>query len=130
MSFSTANLSVVAYALVKADGTSPEINSGVKTSLVDIYEGSYYNLVLPGNENVAKTTTLQQGQGDPKTKFRKDLIFVTPIGDTPQETATFDTDEFTKQINIQGNACDFAVMILRPTIPTPTDSDGIENGPT
>jgi hypothetical protein len=131
MSFSTANLAVVAYALVKADGTSSEINSGVKTTFLGSGEGEWtYGIMLPGNENTI--TTLQQGQGDPMSGSRKDLIHVSPIGgNPPREVGYKDIDEFIKKITIAGDGSnDFAVVVLRPTIPTPTDSGGAENGPT
>ena len=57
---------------------------------------------------------------------------MTPIGggvdDVP--VAVQDIDEFTKQIYMGENDVGFAVTIFRPTIPTPTDSDGVQNGPT
>ena len=132
MAFSTANLSVVAYALVRADGTSPEINSGVKTSLISNHEGVYiYHVVLPGNEDVSQASVLQQGQGDPETGHRKDLIFMTPTGSNPAPVKYSDIDEFTKEIVMLSDGPNgFAIVILRPTIPTPTDSDGVQNGPT
>lgn len=131
MSFSTAELAVVAYALVKADGTSGEINSGVGTTYLS--GPNAYNIILPGSENVAVTEQLQQGQGDPKTGNRKDLIFVTPIGPDPGWVSTKDVSEFVKQIKIvllsEAVRTDFAVVILRPVVPTPTDAAGNQNGP-
>jgi hypothetical protein len=128
MSFSTAELAVVAYALVKADGTSGEINSGVSTIRLS---AGIFNVILPGSENMVLTEPLQQGQGDPKTGPRKDLILVTVYGDNPVGFSTVDIDEYTKQILFNGGTdTDFAIVILRPTIPTPTGSSGAQNGPT
>jgi len=130
MSFSAANMAVVAYALVHADGPCPEINSGVVTTWLGSGAG-HYNIILPGSENMTDTEPLQQGQGDPKTGYRKDLILVTPIGTGAPGVSTVDQDEFTKQIwlGVEGRQCDFAVVILRPTIPTPVDNNGNQNGP-
>ena len=138
MSFSTAEMAVVAYALVKADGSSPEINSGVGTTYLS-GTGTYL-ITLPGSENVANVSPLQQGQGDPRTGARKDLILVTATyqagepGGSPCQCSTLDLDEFHQQITLlsttEQHQSDFAVVILRPTIPTPTDNSGIQNGPT
>ena len=132
MSFSTANLAVVAYALVKADGTSPEINSGVGTTRLGPGSG-YYGIILPGNPT--QQEVLQQGQGNPITGFRQDLIFACPINGGGLMVGTSeDAGGFVKHVQIQaGNGSavdsDFAVVILRTTIPTPTDSNGGPNGP-
>ena len=132
MSFSTAGLATVAYALVKgSDGTSREINSGVKTSRIS---AGLYHVILPGSEDMTDTEPLQQGQGDPKTSYRKDLIHVSVAGGVPGDVpspSTFDVDEFTKLISMRKQQdADFAIVIMRPTIPTPTDSSGAQDGPT
>jgi hypothetical protein len=44
-SFSSANLAVVAYASVKANGSSPDTNSGVTTAWVST---GVYDITLPG----------------------------------------------------------------------------------
>jgi hypothetical protein len=131
MSFSTANMAVVAYALVKADGTSPEINSGVETTRLGGPGTGYYAIILPGNPS--QQEVLQQGQGDPISGFRHDLIFACPINGGALTVGTGYTGEFIRTIQIENNAggldSDFAVMILRTTIPTPTDSSGNQDGP-
>jgi hypothetical protein len=46
--FSTANLALAAYALVKSNGTSPDMNSGVITRKVAT---GVYEVVLPGSDD-------------------------------------------------------------------------------
>jgi hypothetical protein len=138
--FSTANLALVAYALVKADGTSSEINSGVGTThlVPDRYGNEVYEIILPGKEGVQET--LQQGQGNSPSGSRRDLIFVCPTGSASMPVhaapvSTIDVDEFVKQILIgpwteEHPILEFFVLVFRTTIPTPTDSSGSQNGPT
>lgn len=131
MNFSTANLAVVAYALVRADGTSPEINSGVGTTRLGAPGSGYYGIILPGEPS--QQEVLQQGQGNPITGFRHDLIFVCPINGGTLKVGTGYTGEFVRTVQMENNAggldSDFAVVILRTTIPTPTDSSGNQDGP-
>lgn len=130
MPFSTANLALVAYALVKSDGTSNEINSGVSTTWLDT---GVYKVTLPGKEGSQET--LQQGQGNASNGFRRDLIFACPTRGQPLMMSASDEDEFTKQFNFgngSGGAAtdtDFVMVILRPTIPTPTDLNNDQDGP-
>ena len=132
MNFSTANLSVVAYALVKADGSTPEMNSGVK---VDHVGTGSYNITLPGDESVQGNLPLQQGQGNDNTgpNWRQDLILVTPTHNGPLMVSTNDQTDFIKNVFFASASSpvntDFAVVILRSTIPTPTDSSGNQDGP-
>jgi hypothetical protein len=83
--FSTANTALFAYALVEPDGTSPDLNSGVTTSRIDV---GVYEIVLPGDPGTQEI--LQEGQGGPFTEIpqyggsqfagvMRDLIFVSPI---------------------------------------------------
>ena len=59
MSFSTAELATVAYALVAADGSSDEINSGVTTTRIDT---GRYNVILPGSEAVSPPRPSSRGR--------------------------------------------------------------------
>ena len=130
MPFSTANLALVAYALVDANGNADEINSG--GSIVHVGTG-IYNVILPGKEGAQET--LQQGQGNAPNGFRRDLIFACPAGGSPLMVGTNDTDEFTKTFQFGDGSggtptdTDFALVILRPTIPTPTDLNNDQDGP-
>ena len=133
--FSTANLALVAYALVGVDGTSREINSGVGTTHLgpDQYGNEVYEIILPGKEGSQET--LQQGQGNTPDGSRRDLIFVCPTGGHPFPVGYIDTSEFVKQILIGPYTEDrplseFFVLIFRTTIPTPKGNDGLQNGPT
>ena len=123
--FSTANLALVAYAYVKSDGTSPDMNSGMTTTRLGIGSGAY-QVTLPGSETVQPSSTLQEGQFN-------DLILVTPNHGQPLMVSTGDSSEFVKQINFSNNSSPqdsaFAIVILRSTIPRPTGSDGNQNGP-
>ena len=126
--FSTANLAVVAYALVKSDGTSPEMNSGVTTTKLGT---GAYEITLPGKE--AAQENLQQGQGNPSTGFRQDLILACATRGGPLMVSTNDMNEFVKSVffaDSRGAAdSDFAFVILRSTLPVPTDSNGNQDGP-
>ena len=134
--FSTANLAVVAYALVKANGDTPEMNSGLKIG--HPVAGSY-TITLPGDLSVQGNLPLQQGQGNENSglDWRRDLILVTPTRGVPLMVATNDLTAFIKTVQFtnQGPTApvltdtDFAILILRSTIPTPTDSNGNKDGP-
>ena len=133
--FSTANLALVAYALVGIDGTSREINSGVGTTHLapDQYGNEVYEIILPGKEGSQET--LQQGQGNSLDGYRRDLIFVCPTGGPAFPVSTVDVNEFEKQILIgffteERPMSEFFVLIFRTTIPAPMDSNGLQNGPT
>lgn len=138
MSFSTANLSIVGYALVKmvvdnlgavTGCSTPEMNSGL---IVSRSSKGVYDILLPGNES--NQEPLQQGQGNRATgvDWRRDLIFVCPING-PAMVGTSDQSEFLKTVSLTDSAGladrDFAIIILRSTIPTPTDNNGNQDGP-
>lgn len=109
--FDAAGLSIVAYAEVLADGTSPNTNSGVTTTKLST---GLYSVILP-------STKAQSGA--------RDLIFVTPKGTitaTPFSHKVDDSSATNKLIAIYGGAplttfadSDFSVWIIRTIIPPP-----------
>ena len=66
-SFSSANMAIVAYASVKANGSSLDMNSGIKTAQVST---GVYEITLPGDP--AGQAPLQEGQ-----EVYRDLILAT-----------------------------------------------------
>jgi len=104
-----APLAYVAYAqVVGADGTSPNLNSGVTTARLST--GSY-TVTLPSNP-AGQSLGLGSSPGD--------LIFVQPIADSPVAFAAVedDTNQLVKHIylGIPGTTavdCDFNVLICR-----------------
>ena len=125
--FSTpADLGIVAYALVKADGTTPDLNSGVTVTHPATGE---FQITLPGDPG--QQEPLQEGQGGPGTPASpvRDLILVTPYH-TPNITYTVsEPSAFVKQINLFTNAgapfdASFFLLILRSLISPPMDGQG------
>ena len=147
MSFSSANLAVVAYAFVNQDGTTPDLNSGVTaTKRSDIGDG-VYDILLPGAPDDQET--LQQGQGGPFTTTGsgyseithgpiRDLISITPSlypyaqpDDGAMSFIVKEISPYLKRIfffNRNGNEQDnpyntaFYFLMLRPTINPPESS--------
>lgn len=121
-----ANLGIVAYARVRANGSTPYINSGVTVRRVS---KGQYEVTLPGAP--AGQEPLQEGQ----QVAHSDLIFLTPIL-TPTATGCVidEPDEFTRVIlftNNSGQATDteFNFLMLRVIHPIPVDANGNQLGP-
>jgi hypothetical protein len=106
--FSMANLSIVAYAHVAADGTSSEINSGLTVTKIGT---GVYNLLLPGN--AALQEPLQLGQASPP----EDLVMVTPTNGEPMRFSVANSDTYNRQIYMSNSAgaadSAFNVIIFR-----------------
>jgi len=117
MNFSSANLAVVAYVNVTADGHSPDTNSGVTTTRVS-NPGSY-EIHLPGDP--AQQEPLQQAQ-----VAGRDLLLATVKGSSSGINITADdkpnTNGLIKTVltttNTPVNAA-FSLVILRTLIPPP-----------
>jgi hypothetical protein len=114
--YDNAGLAVVAYGEVLADGTSPNLNSGVTTARTS---AGLYTITLPANK-------LQSGV--------RDLMFVTPKGAitaTPFSHKIDDSDPAVKQVAIYGGAplttfadSEFSFVIFRSIVNPPTGSPG------
>jgi hypothetical protein len=112
--YDIAGLAVVAYAEVLADGTSPNVNSGVTTARTGL---GLYTVTLPAGK-------LQSGS--------RDLMFVTPKGTLspmPYSHKIDDSDPAIKRVAIYGGAplttyadSEFSVLILRTILTPPTGS--------
>jgi hypothetical protein len=145
-SFSTANLALVAYALVESDGTSPDLNSGITTTKLD---SGTYEMVLPGDPG--QQAVLQEGQGGPFTEVpqyggteyagvMRDLIFVSPIlrgnvystmdGGFPyliEQRSPFVIRVYffmSRVSPLTAHDSAFSFMVLRSTINPPQDDSG------
>ncbi len=112
--YDLAGLAVVAYAEVLADGTSPNVNSGVATART---AAGQYTVTLPAGK-------LQSGV--------RDLMFVTPKGtitSTPFSHKVDDSDPAIKRVAIYGGQplatfadSDFSVLIVRSIVTPPAGS--------
>ena len=132
MSFSNANLAIVAYGYVRADGSTPDLNSGVK---IDHDNTGDYNIILPGDPTQQQPLQLGQGIGDSAVIFGnvgivQDLILATPGAGQIVTITTHDLSTYIKNIQCWGNRgfqvdADFAFVIYRSILPLPipnTDS--------
>ena len=117
-SFSSANMAIVAYASVKADGFSPDMNSGIKTALVST---GVYEITLPGDP--AGQAPLQEGQ-----EVYRDLILATVknvSGVTINAVDVAGSSGLIKRINTcfspttNPQNVDFDILILRTLISPP-----------
>ena len=116
-----ANLGLVAYALIRADGTSPELNSGIKTSHL---QTGIYKIVLPGDPNSQEP--LQEEQS---CIPRRDIVIITPCEGLPlcyTVQAPSDSERFIIFVDSGGlqQDTDFSILILRSLISPPTDANG------
>ena len=146
MTFSTANLATVAYGFAYSDGSTPDLNSGVVVTKRSDIDNGVYEITLPGDPGLQEP--LQQGQGGPfvaghltTTGPIRDLIMITPsLGqynnpvDGGISYLVREISSFTKRVYFFDSAGDayntaFYFMILRSTIPVPTNSEGVPNGP-
>jgi hypothetical protein len=117
--FDSAGLAIVAYAEVRADGSSPSTNSGIGTSKVPSTTGQYA-ITLPSGK-VQGSATLDQ--------YPRDLVIVNPIGLNPTTVAADPTNipnadgSGTFHVNVYsgGTLADgqFSILILRTVLPTP-----------
>jgi hypothetical protein len=123
--FSTANLSLVAYAHVAADGTSNSINSGLVVTKIGT---GVYNLLLPGKADAQEP--LQLGQVTAPSP--EDLVVVTPTFGEPMRFSVAASDTYNRQIyfaNTAGAADSaFNVLIFRSQLSIPT-KNGTQVGP-
>jgi hypothetical protein len=109
--FDTAGIAIVAYAEVLADGTSPNMNSGVTTGRTS---AGLYTVTLPAN----------LGQSDARMQ-----AIVTPKGTitgVPVSHSVDDSDPFIKQVAIYKGSplatladSAFNVLIIRTITPPP-----------
>jgi hypothetical protein len=115
--YDTAGLAIVAYGEVLADGTSPNLNSGVTTGKTGTGQ---FTVTLPANK-------LQSGT--------RDLMFVTPkVSQTPANPIPFshsvdDSDSAVKKVTIYGGSplatfadAEFSFIIFRSLVTPPTGS--------
>jgi hypothetical protein len=125
MDFSTANLAIVAYGYVRADGTTPDLNSGV--TIIHDNPGDY-NIILPGDPAQQQPLQLGQGIGDSAVIFGssvgivQDLILATPGAGQIVTITTHDLSTYIKNIQCWGNTgyqrdSDFAFVIYRSILP-------------
>jgi hypothetical protein len=126
--FDSAGLAIVAYADVLTDGTSPTVNSGIKTAKVPATVGQY-TITLPAG-------TVQSppaGETAPR-----DLVFVQPV-QTPlnngilcskvDPVVTLNSDgsgTFHVAIVDASTFADgaFDILVLRTILPTPSNPSG------
>jgi len=116
-----ANLGIVAYALVRADGSSPELNSGIKTVRV---QPGVYKIVLPGN------STSQEPLQEEQSSFpRRDITVITPCEGLPlaytvQAPSNSERLIFFVDSSMQPQDTDFSILVFRSVISPPTDANG------
>jgi hypothetical protein len=131
MDFSSARLALVAHAFVNADGTSPDINSGVITSRDPT---GYYVITLPGSRT--SQTSLQEGQSISPMQ-RLTLVTGSPPPDEAplgilEHSPTIqvqDVDDYVTRVHITDSNGDyeaeaFSILIYRPVISAPLDTNG------
>ena len=120
--FSTANLALVAYASVKANGSSPDLNSGIK--IVNVLTG-VYEITLPGDP--AGQAPLQEGQ-----EAGQDLILATiknTSGVTISATDVAGTSGLVKRVytcfspNTSPLNADFDIFIYRSVLSPPLNTN-------
>ena len=121
-----ANLGLVAYALVRADGTSPELNSGISTNHV---QTGIYKIVLPGDPSSQEP--LQEEQS---CIPRRDIVVITPCEGLPlcyTVDAPSDSERVVIFVDSTGATqdTDFSIIILRSLISPPTDANGNPTAP-
>jgi hypothetical protein len=109
--YDIAGLAIVAYGEVLADGTSPNLNSGVVTGKTGTGQ---FTVTLPANKQQSGT---------------RDLMFVCPKGTltaTPFSHKIDDSDPAIKRVAIYGGSplttladCEFSFVIFRSIVQPP-----------
>jgi hypothetical protein len=125
-----ANLGIVAYAQVKFDGSTPDINSGVTVTLSSstVPDMGTYTIKLPGgdaNSNPDLQAPLQEGQ---KANPCRVLVFITPL-QTDETYYLEQMDDYTFQVQFTPSLLTpaaFNLLILRSLISPPTDENGTQ----
>jgi hypothetical protein len=121
-----ANLGIVAYAMVRADGSSPELNSGITTVRV---QPGVYKTVLPGN------STSQESLQEEQSSFpRRDMIVITPCEGLPlsytvQAPSNSERLIFFVDSSMQPQDTDFSILVFRSVISPPVDASGNYTAP-
>ena len=120
-----ANLGIVAYALVRSDGTTPDLNSGVTVA----HTGpGVYRIKLPGDPNLQEP--LQEGQSSIPAR---DLILVTPFASPRVTFNAYDVSDYEKEVTFfdtipssmqAPHDAGFYILILRSLLSQPMDANG------
>lgn len=115
--YDTAGMAFVAYAEILADGTSPNMNSGVVTALVGLGQ---YTLTLPAN--LGQADNRMQMVISPKSH---------PLSGVPVCYEVDDTDPLIKRISMFAGTPTmtlsnhaFNVLVLRTITQPPANSPG------
>jgi hypothetical protein len=122
-----ANLGIVAYAQVNADGNTPDLNSGVKVT----YSAPFYTIKLPGGDsldNPDPSSPLQEGQ---KASPCRDLVFITLLQSDSITYYLEQPNDYTFTIEFSDlhgthTTANFNILILRSLISPPTNEDGTQ----
>jgi len=117
-----ANLGIVAYALVRQDGTTPDLNSGVAVAHT---APGVYRIKLPGDPTLQEP--LQEGQSSIPAR---DLILVTPFDSPRVSFHAYDVSDYEKEVSFfdtligAPHDAGFYILILRSLLSPPTDANG------
>ena len=120
-----ANLGIVAYAQVNADGSTPNINSGIEVS----YAAPIYTIKLPGGDSLGNPdpkAILQEGQ---KANPCRVLVFITLLQSDSITYYLEQLNDYTFAIEFSDllehfTTANFNILILRSLISPPTDENG------
>ena len=123
--FSTpADLGIVAYGLVNSNGSTPDLNSGVKILHVNT---GIFDIVLPGDPS--QQEPLQEGQSDSP---QRDIVLITPFDSGPVFwwiPSISPPNNFVRRVQFLSPALSavdvsFSFVILRSLISPPQDAQG------
>ena len=126
--FSTpANLGIVAYGKVLADGSTPDLNSGV--TIDHTPNTGLYVIHLPGDPTLQEP--LQEGQSNSP---QRDLLFVMPCDSGLVyffETTLSPPSDFKRAVQFvappsQAIDVNFSFLLLRSLISPPVDDSGVQ----
>ena len=120
VNFSSANLALVAYVSVDGDGTSPDMNSGVKTTKL---QTGVYDIILPGDPT--QQSSLQEEQESARTMLSVTVKGSPTVGAVANHISsrikrveTFNTS------NTNPTSSAFDMFILRTVISPPLNTNG------
>jgi hypothetical protein len=128
--FSTpANLGIVAYGKVHADGSTPDLNSGV--TIDHTPNTGLYIIHLPGDPTLQEP--LQEGQSNSP---QRDLLFITPCDSSLVfffETTLSPPSDFKRAVQFVNDAnphaavdVNFSFLLVRSLISPPVDDSGVQ----